>query len=501
MAQHVFGSLYGPFLPNGVQRSGGRPFWRRARSAAAAALLLAGLGPAQDTAAVLIGFAGQVSSPAGLQYGPGGSLVAVSGDLLEGSPLDAPLATPPVVGSFVLQSAGTGDLRSTPGTATLTTPSGNLVAVATHVNGPTLRDATTGAPLAAPAAGPGPSTAAFASICSTTLGFSSIDRSACALNVFSSTAPIASAGALSVATLFSHFFAGDPGLNAVAFSGLGATAPLPLVNLKSSAGAAGVGATLSSALTAQQQGLLGCGTLFGTNCNSNGIGPLTLSAGAVIQSFPSFLSTHLTNETGIAQPGTVGFAGGPGCMGFPGCRGTGNLGYDAAVDGNPASVGFNPQFGNPGYQTPGHPFTGQAWQNVMAGFSWNLLMVLVTTSPNWDRQALASASTTQCSYLVPQLCSAVRSYLRLVVNPLADDPNGTSPRWLWETGADYTINRASGEFAGLAGASLNAFGPFDPNGSVAGTGFLITVPEPGTSVLLGVGLAGLAAVKTRRKRV
>jgi hypothetical protein len=88
-----------------------------------------------------------------------------------------------------------------------------------------------------------------------------------------------------------------------------------------------------------------------------------------------------------------------------------------------------------------------------------------------------------------------------VVNPLADDPNGTSPRWLWGTGADDTITHASGEFAGFVGASLNAFGAFDPNGSVARTGFLITVPEPGIFVLLGVGLAGLAAVKTRRKRV
>jgi len=152
------------------------------------------------------------------------------------------------------------------------------------------------------------------------------------------------------------------------------------------------------ALTAQQQALLGCGSLFGTNCTTNGIGPLTLSAGALVQSFPSFLSTHLTNDTSVAQPGTVGFAGAAGCATLPGCRGVADAGYNASVDGNPGNVGFVSPVGftaaGLGYQQPGHPFTGQTWQNVLAGFSWRaaaalgllsgaMLLIGVAVVPFW----------------------------------------------------------------------------------------------------------------------
>jgi hypothetical protein len=157
--------------------------------------------------------------------------------------------------------------------------------------------------------------------------------------------------------------------------------------------------------------------------------------------------------------------------------------------------------GNPGYQTPGQPFTGQAWQNVLA----------VLLEPAHDAHRIVSRLGPTASrdreydpvlLLRPSALLERQSYLRLVVGPLADDPNGTAPRWLWETGADYTITQASGEFAGMVGDSLHAFGPFDAPGLAAGTGFLIdVVPEPGTALLFGVGLAGLAAARARRERM
>jgi hypothetical protein len=104
---------------------------------------------------------------------------------------------------------------------------------------------------------------------------------------------------------------------------------------------------LSSALTPEQQALLGCGAYFGSSCDRQGMDLLNAEASALFQSFPGFEGSPLeifqSNNKGIAQPGTVGFQGGPVCTRvergkqyvLPGCRGPGDAGYDPAVDGAP----------------------------------------------------------------------------------------------------------------------------------------------------------------------
>jgi hypothetical protein len=269
----------------------------------------------------------------------------------------------------------------------------------------------------------------FAMICSTTVGFSKLDSSACSLNVLGSSKIVAG---FPLSLVLSGLLAGNPIFNNAAFALLGAPQLLPLVNL-----GGGLGATLSASLTPQQQALLGCGAFYHTFCDGfvggkvvpGGIDLLNMEASVVTQSMVGFEGTApgwTTNNRALAQPGTVGFVGGPVATRLvgntivilPGARGPGDPGYNPAVDGNPATLGYNPTLGNPGYCLTGHPFTCQPWKNVMAAFSWNLEMILVTqstTAPNafqiWDHKPFAQASTNQCSYIRPDLCIGVSQFM------------------------------------------------------------------------------------------
>jgi hypothetical protein len=286
----------------------------------------------------------------------------------------------------------------------------------------------------------------FALICSTTVGFSALDRTACAQTVLGSGKPVAAAFGAPVSAVLSHLLAGDPALNAaacctpVASGGFGATVPLPLVNLKFPGAAAppGLASSLTAFLTTQQQALLGCGPYYHTVCDGvvgpftignlaggrivpGGIDLLNMEASVVSQSFVGFEGTTigwLTNVRTTPQPGTNGFIGGPVatrpcgntlCI-LPGARGPGDPGYNPAIDGLPQNVGFNTTSGNPaGYFPNGQPFTGQQFHSVMAALSWNLEMILVATSPNFS--AATELSKTGCGFIRPELCTAVGQFM------------------------------------------------------------------------------------------
>jgi hypothetical protein len=172
-------------------------------------------------------------------------------------------------------------------------------------------------------------------------------------------------------------------------------------------------------LTDEQEALLGCGPFYGTQCDIDGIDLMNAEASAIMQSFPGFPGTSGdfwdTRWTHVAQPGTVGFRGGPVCTRYeggrayilPGCRGPGDPGYDPRVDGTTRDAV--------------HPFTGQAWRSEMAVLSWNTLLGLVVfSSPavpgkflitDWDPSQ--PFRTDGCSFAAPQFCRNVQSFFQI----------------------------------------------------------------------------------------
>jgi hypothetical protein len=327
----------------------------------------------------------------------------------------------------------------------------------------------------------------FALICSSSVGFNALDRSVCAQSVLNSQ----SLGALSFAPLtqvLSQLYSGSPnGISLVANPGfVGPASRIPLVSLSidpTDGPPQGFFAplaqnaafnyalpgfpanhnqfqTFAQVLTPQQQALLGCGAFYGTSCDggansvNNAVAPggidlLNAEASAVLQSWIGSDGTPMTGmlatDRSQAQPGTVGFRGGPICtrvlpngqvVMLPGCRGPQDAGYDPAVDGaNPGtqSIGFPAGFGGtpalgsgalgPIAFTQGQPFTGQTWSSEMAALSWNIEMILVAFSdrlgaPNTSAQVGFDPNnayrTDGCSYVLPQYCSAVKAFFEIV---------------------------------------------------------------------------------------
>jgi hypothetical protein len=70
-------------------------------------------------------------------------------------------------------------------------------------------------------------------------------------------------------------------------------------------------------LTDEQEALLGCGPFYGTQCDLDGFDLMNAEASVIMQSFPGFPGTSGsfwdTRDTSLIQPGTVGFDGGPVC--------------------------------------------------------------------------------------------------------------------------------------------------------------------------------------------
>ena len=179
----------------------------------------------------------------------------------------------------------------------------------------------------------------FAMVCASSVGFSTLDTSACGQSVFNSTNPVpglpliggqpAGAGAAVALILAGQ----DTGAGIYGFlSGLGGpNAQQLLVNLNRDfrdGPGAGLVATdsLSFYLTDEQEALLGCGAFYGTNCDLDPFGGLDLlnaEASVLMQSFPSVVGApsrgfnwDAVGPSGeqIAQPGTAFFNGDPVAM-------------------------------------------------------------------------------------------------------------------------------------------------------------------------------------------
>ena len=211
-----------------------------------------------------------------------------------------------------------------------------------------------------------------------------------------------------------------------------------------------LGGSISDKLTDEQEALLGCGVFYDTSCDLDGIDLLNAEASAIYQSWPNVQGTFLgdghdnrwnTTDDSRAQPGTVGFDGGALCTRYengktfvlPGCRGPGDSGYDPSVDGTVDGIV--------------HPFTGQQFQNEMAGLSWNALMGLVALSvPGEGEPVLIQNFDVDnpfreggCSFRQPQWCSNVTGLLAVTGvrrNSINAGGNGRYGRrdFVWHTG-------------------------------------------------------------------
>ena len=100
-------------------------------------------------------FYGAIPDLGGLTLGAADEIVRAQGELRDGGG-DTSFFTPigaEALGEFEMVSAGDGDLRETPGTATLTTAAGAATANAVRVNQGRNVDVTTGRPVAGASAG------------------------------------------------------------------------------------------------------------------------------------------------------------------------------------------------------------------------------------------------------------------------------------------------------------------------------------------------------------
>lgn len=300
----------------------------------------------------------------------------------------------------------------------------------------------------------------FAMICSSSIGFSNLDATACAQNVFNS-AELAG-GIAPVPTALSLALGGDPIFAPAVYLALTGTTAHQVALSLNVAGAR----NLDTTLTSEQQALLGCGSFYGTSCTDDGtalpdgIDLLNAEASALLQSFPGFdgspFSGGLTTDASRPQPGTLGFLGGPACTRWvngsvvilPGCRGPADPGYVAAQDGTGTFT---------------HPLaTGQTFRSEMAAFSWNYLNLLVGfSSPDADGGPVPATDryyaneidefdefnpmrTDGCSFAAPQFCSNVNAIFTVTGNRRLDERAGGNGRFgrrdfVWAGGGELLL--------------------------------------------------------------
>ena len=274
----------------------------------------------------------------------------------------------------------------------------------------------------------------FAVICASSVGFNSLDRSACAQSVFNSQNPVQAPLPQTVAETLGAVMSGSNQGKFLVQNNFIAGQPFPTVRLNRDPGdGPGAGlfgaASLSAVLSIQQEALAGCGPFWKTNCDINGIDLLNSELSVMIQSFPGFPGTSgswdaFAGSAGNIQPGTirncsvnpalpdcngrtgwVPFEGGAVARRFedgqaftlPGARSPfpeandlrlGPTPWQADVDGCVSGI-----LGHPGCEGPKnellHPYNqggtfetagGDYFQSEMAAFSYNYMLLLIAFS-------------------------------------------------------------------------------------------------------------------------
>ncbi len=160
---------------------------------------------------------------------------------------------------------------------------------------------------------------------------------------------------------------------------------------------------VSMYLTNQQEALIGCGPLYGTDCDVDGLDIFHTEASVLLQAFPGF--EH--------NPVATRFGGSTLRM-LPGSRGPGDPGYDPRVDGTPPA-GF---------------------RSEMQALSSNFLTTLAILGQ--------AEGDTACRPKRPETCAAVRAVIALTGSQrpeISAGGNGTYGRrdWLWHGGGEGRI--------------------------------------------------------------
>ncbi len=352
----------------------------------------------------------------------------------------------------------------------------------------------------------------FHMICSGSVGFSALDPTSCGQTVFTSAAE-AIPGGPAISSVLSSIVSGSgpavfpfssqalflalvPGLaggvplntaQVAAFTGGTLTPMVPLSVDPNDGGAppltgiskfdqlVTVGYSLSRTLTPEQEALLGCGPFYGTSCDAQGIDLMNAEASALIQSWPFFEGTFGTwwdtTDASVAQPGTVGFNGGPVCTRYergrmfilPGCRGPGDPGYNVAQDGSISG----PAVTLGGLTAPFvrvHPFTGQRFKSEMSVLSWNLLMALVgfsgTSTGNIQETNFDPSRPFRddgCSFKRPQYCGSPQGLIAVTSVGRPDVRAGGSYQYgrrdfTWASGGEVVLRY---EKRNVLGASVD----------------------------------------------
>jgi hypothetical protein len=297
--------------------------------------------------------------------------------------------------------------------------------------------------LAGPAAAQTTSNASlFALICATSIGFNGLDRDTCGTSVLDESGGLGGTdpddrktdpGTLTLESLVANALAGNPIAGAIVRVQYAGGVALPLIRLNQdpcdallangggSCGPAlgespapvfpiGVSPSLNQTLTDEQEALLGCGPLWGTNCEIDGIDLTRAEASVLLQSWPGFEGT---TPAARFENGELRI--------LPGARGPGDAGYAPRVDGCTAP-GAAPECAL--VQPLASPT--DVFRSEMAALSWNLLMTLVAFStPGSDGSTTGafvpsdpmSTAPAQCSYAQPQYCSSVIAFLQAAPEP------------------------------------------------------------------------------------
>ncbi|HBZ68560.1 MAG TPA: hypothetical protein DEP35_01915 [Deltaproteobacteria bacterium] len=234
----------------------------------------------------------------------------------------------------------------------------------------------------------------FDVICSSSIAFSPLDPSSCGLTLTNSRALVG--GLLPLDVVIGNGFAGNPFIQLA----VGASLPAAIrpnfrlvpLNLTLSP-------SLSTALSVQQQALLGCGAFYQTSCDAQGVDIFNAEASVLTQSWPG-------NRPGDAV--ATRFVNGQIVI-LPGARGPGDPCYNPLVDGCVSKTATGPCSAATVANLI-NPLTGNLFHSQMAALSFNALEVFTALEIAAGGAPPACNLPTTTNPLAPLNCKTIQDF-------------------------------------------------------------------------------------------